>query len=180
MDKSKATHAGDTRVAGVKSGMVATVSGDLLKSDCNILIHQCNCFKAMGGGIAKQIKKRYPEAYEADKSDERKPTFKLGHYTYAYIEREERLIFNLYGQFKYAEFAPAYMKTIYPAFAQGLSEILTDVSEIAERNGINGNIKIGMPFGIGCGLGKGEWGEIQSIIERTSALHYKDIFLYKL
>ncbi len=163
-----------------RSGMILTVGGDLLKSDCNILIHQCNCFKAMGGGIAKQIKKRYPEAYEADRNDSREPTFRLGHYTYAYIGREERLIFNLYGQFKYAEFAPAYMKTIYPAFTQGLSEILTNVSEIAERKGMKGQNKIGMPFGIGCGLGKGDWNEIHSIIERISTQHNRGIYLYKL
>ena len=32
----------------------------------NNIAHSCNCQNVMGGGIAKQIKERYPQAYEAD------------------------------------------------------------------------------------------------------------------
>jgi O-acetyl-ADP-ribose deacetylase (regulator of RNase III) len=32
----------------------------------NAIAHSCNCQNVMGAGIAKQIKDRYPQAYEAD------------------------------------------------------------------------------------------------------------------
>ena len=36
------------------------IKGDLLKSDVPAIIHQCNCFHTMGGGIAVQIASKYP------------------------------------------------------------------------------------------------------------------------
>ncbi|MGA8944018.1 MAG: hypothetical protein WB502_15090 [Thermoactinomyces sp.] len=48
--------------------MIYIQQGDLLQSDCTVIAHQCNCFATMGAGIAKQIKERYPEAYEADRN----------------------------------------------------------------------------------------------------------------
>lgn len=35
---------------------VHEVHGDLLTSDCDLVIHCCNCFHTMGAGIAKSIK----------------------------------------------------------------------------------------------------------------------------
>ena len=44
--------------------------GDLLQyaqeGVFDVIIHGCNCFCTMGAGIAKAIKARFPEAYQAD------------------------------------------------------------------------------------------------------------------
>lgn len=32
----------------------------------NIILHGCNCFHTMGSGIAREIRARYPHAYDAD------------------------------------------------------------------------------------------------------------------
>lgn len=37
--------------------------GDVLNTDCWIIAHQVNCQGVMGGGLARQIKDRYPDAY---------------------------------------------------------------------------------------------------------------------
>lgn len=47
-----------------------TTRGDLIKlakkGKFDIIVHGCNCFCEMGAGIARQIKKTFPEAYRAD------------------------------------------------------------------------------------------------------------------
>ena len=44
--------------------MIKIIQGDILKSKENIRAHQTNSVGIMGSGLAKQIKKIYPEAYE--------------------------------------------------------------------------------------------------------------------
>jgi hypothetical protein len=47
-----------------------TVKGNLIElaeqGEFNIIVQGCNCFETMGSGIAREIKERYPAAYEAD------------------------------------------------------------------------------------------------------------------
>ena len=47
------------------------IKGDLIKfaleGNFDIIVHGCNCFHNMGGGIAKQIKQVFPAAYLEDK-----------------------------------------------------------------------------------------------------------------
>lgn len=46
------------------------LKGDLialaLEGEFSVIVHGCNCQCAMGKGIAKTIKTRFPEAYQAD------------------------------------------------------------------------------------------------------------------
>lgn len=44
--------------------MVIYKNDDLLLSDCNVICHQVNCKGVMNAGIAKSIRKRYPEVYK--------------------------------------------------------------------------------------------------------------------
>ena len=44
--------------------MIKLIIGDLLTCDANILAHQVNCMGVMGGGIAKQVKEKYPVAFD--------------------------------------------------------------------------------------------------------------------
>lgn len=59
--------------------------GDLISLARNghfdVIIHGCNCFCTMGAGIAAQISKEYPGAYEADLLTTRGDITKLGTYT---------------------------------------------------------------------------------------------------
>lgn len=32
----------------------------------DVIVHGCNCFNTMGSGIAKEVRERFPSAYEAD------------------------------------------------------------------------------------------------------------------
>lgn len=50
--------------------MMKTVHGNLIKmaleGKFDVIIHGCNCFNTFGAGIALQIKRIFPDAYEAD------------------------------------------------------------------------------------------------------------------
>ena len=48
--------------------MVQIIDGNLLDfpNDIKFIAHSCNTRNIMGAGIAKQIKDRYPMAYESD------------------------------------------------------------------------------------------------------------------
>ena len=50
----------------------------------DIIVHGCNCQNVMGSGIAKEIRERYPRAYEVDSGSVytyQYPVLKLGNFT---------------------------------------------------------------------------------------------------
>ena len=86
----------------------------------NAIAHSCNCQNVMGAGIAKQIKDRYPQAFEADTerwsneyNDGGNWRCQIGDYSKAEITKEEfttsilnrdiqqrvdKLIMNIFGK----------------------------------------------------------------------------------
>jgi hypothetical protein len=179
--------------------MLTIVKGDLLKSDCDIIAHQCNCQGVMGSGIAKQIRLQFPEAYQAFKDDDRTPREKLGTFTRGYNTscNLDRAIFcyNLYGQLHFGRFNVLY--TDYHALGAAINRMLLNVKEREKAiyNAAGGPprlhtawkklregtlFKIGLPYGIGCGLANGEWKMVEGIIENASVAHGREIFLYQL
>jgi len=58
------------------------ITGDLLalalQGQFDVIVHGCNCFCTMGAGIAKTIKKQFPEAYVADQNTQPADHTKLG------------------------------------------------------------------------------------------------------
>lgn len=93
-----------------------------------ILIQGCNCFHTMGKGIALEIKKRYPEAYEADLTSPYGDYDKLGTFTKATFERsgKELVIYNLYSQYKYGN---KEVMINYAAIERGLYAIVDDIMQ---------------------------------------------------
>jgi len=53
----------------------------------DVIIHGCNCFCTMGGGIAKTIKNEFIEAFNADRKTIKGSKDKLGTCSFANIER---------------------------------------------------------------------------------------------
>ena len=145
----------------------------------NNIAHSCNCRNIMGGGIAKQIKSRYPQAYEADAdfiNDEydHNGQFKhpLGNYSKAVIESKFLpnnigRIYNLYTQ---AGMGTGERQVHYEKFWQALKNMQEDLLFIQHETGEQQ--VLGLPHGISCGLAGGNWGIIKAMIE--------DIFLDSL
>ncbi len=128
--------------------------GKALDGDFDVIVHGCNCFCAMGGGIAREIRERFPEAEAADNQTQVGDASKLGRYTQAQIVRGVSFtIVNAYTQF-----TPACheQRTVdYRAVKEAFAKIAHDFP----------GKRIAYPM-IGAGLAKGDWNVIKGIIRR--------------
>lgn len=119
------------------------------------IVHQCNCFHTMGAGIAKQIRDRYPEAYDADRETKYGDKEKLGTFSVATIKNSPlKLVYNLYGQHHYGRVG---RNTSYDAVDHGLEKI--KIHAIS-----NGLTKLGVPHRMGCNLGGGNWDVVKAML----------------
>lgn len=137
--------------------MIIDKDVDIFDSKADVIVHSCNCFCTMGGGIALEIARRFPEASEADQKTESGDIGKLGKVGIVKVKsaNSPRFIANLYGQFDLGSWE---RKTNYEAIACGLEKIrdyfLTN----------DPNVTIAIPWNMGCGLGGGDWNVIEAII----------------
>ena len=145
--------------------MVIEVKGNLLLSNCEVIAHGCNCFHTMGAGIAHQIKKYFPQAYEADRRTEYASREKLG--TFSKAEQNGKTIYNLYTQYSTASL-PGDCVLDYQALRKALTALAKDTAL---------EVKIGIPW-IGCGLAGGDPIIVKDIIE--DIFSGRTVYLYSL
>ena len=135
--------------------------GDLIKlaleGEFDVIVHGCNCFCAMGAGIARQIKQTFPKAYEADRKTKSGDKDKLGTYSWALVNNGDSplIIINGYTQFHYSGKG---VLVDYTAVEQLFARLKTDFS----------GKRFGYPK-IGAGLAGGDWEVIQKIIDKALA-----------
>ena len=146
--------------------MINVIEGDLLDfpNDINVIAHSCNTRNIMGAGIAKQIKDRYPEAYEADwRAFNSNYGVTLGKFSKAEIN-DRKYIYNMYTQ---ATIGTG-REVDYEKFWQALKRVEQDLFEMKigkhEYDGSPPPI-LGLPWGISCGLAGGNWGIVKAMIE---------------
>lgn len=137
------------------------LKGDLislaLSGKFDVIIHGCNCFCSMGAGIAQQIKKTFPPAFQADLETASGDRTKLGTYSRATIKisKNPLTIANGYTQYHYSG---PHVLADYDAITALFSRIKVDFS----------GKKIGYPR-IGAGLARGDWKKISEIIDHQLA-----------
>jgi O-acetyl-ADP-ribose deacetylase (regulator of RNase III) len=145
------------------------IQGNLLDfpNGINMIFHSANTENIMGAGIARQIRERYPQAYKAD-SDLFIPKGRkrLGYYSQALVSGDSedcKLVVNLYSQ-RLGEDSVWGCPTNYFALRDALRSCLHD------RITFSGHYDepiCGFPFGMGCGLGGGDWKIVEYIIRET-------------
>lgn len=132
--------------------MIEQRAGDIFEQkDIDYIIHQCNLFWTFGSGIAAEIKKRFPWAYEADCKTVYGSKSKLGWFS---IAEGKVGIVNIYSQ---NGISATHRQTNYAA----MGKALFDLEGMYNEN----KVVFGIPFGIGCGLGGGDWKVVRPIIE---------------
>lgn len=133
--------------------MIHVVQGDLLNVRDGCIVHQTNCRGVIGSGIAKQIRDRWPQVYHAYKEmcDTTNPYDLFGDCQFVFVDN--LCIVNLFGQLNYSM-----EKMIYTNY-----EAFRSCCKIMEHH-IPYTDRISIPYGIGCGLGGGDWDIILSII----------------
>ncbi len=150
------------------------ITGNLLDMAENqkfdAIVHGCNCFHTMGGGIAGQIADRYPQVPRDDSQNTiyGHPA-KLGTYRvvsvnkrykespkFAGVESKREVIsipeftvINAYTQFQPG---PDFMQSIFPVLLGRLNK------DFAGKH-------LGFPL-IGCGIGGGDWEQVMNELLR--------------
>lgn len=135
--------------------MINIINADIFTTNARVVCHQVNCIGFMGAGIAKQIKHRFPEAYKEYRQhcDLYSPEDLIGTVQLVFVK--DKIIANLFGQINCGKNKGQH--TSYEAIRKGFSEL----DKYAEMN----NCEIALPYGIGCGLGGGDWDTVYKIIE---------------
>ena len=145
--------------------------GDIVLGNYPIICQQVNCKGVMGSGLAKQIRTKYPEAYNS--------------YTYFIKQCKEfdepllgsvnkvilhdgRILFNMFAQDGYGRDK---RYTDYTAFEHCLEENRLLVPE---------NKTIAIPYLIGCGLGGGDWYIIKGMLEDFSNIIKNKVIIVAL
>ncbi len=138
--------------------MLKIIKGDLIamakNNEFDIIVHGCNCFNAMGAGVALQIANNFPDAKLADDETVRGDAGKLGTYT---IGMHGRLvILNAYTQYSTVT-RDGQDVFEYNSFQRVLEKISTRF----------GCWRIGLPM-IGMGLAGGDPAKIIPMIENAA------------
>lgn len=122
----------------------------------DVIVQGCNCFCTMGSGLAKEIKERYPAAYEVDRQTASGDREKLGSYTMAIVEKGdyEFAIVNAYTQYAYNRKGETTDRFEYGAFLDALITLVDACGEM----------RIGLPY-IGMGLAGGDKDLILNLIK---------------
>jgi O-acetyl-ADP-ribose deacetylase (regulator of RNase III) len=144
---------------------------NLLNIKQGIICHQTNCIGVMGGGIALQIRNKWPNVYKQYvnecESFKNNPKYLLGHVQDIVIN-DKLVISNCFGQI-----FPGYgLMTNYAAWDKILDK-LRDLQNYF-------HLDLHFPWMIGCGLAGGDWNimfkKFCDIFENSSDI----IFIHKL
>lgn len=133
--------------------MLKHTKGNLLDlaeaGEFDVIVHGCNCFNIMGGGIAREIAKKYPSAARADRSTRYGDYMKLGNWTEFNTGRFT--ILNCYTQYSMSKGEDVFEYVAFELILQKLSYA-------------HGNKRIGLPY-IGMGLAGGDKERIMKMLE---------------
>lgn len=119
--------------------MILNYTGDIFASDEKIIAHGCNCIGLMGAGIARTIKNRYPEVYEAYYDECNKGKFIPGSVLPVICHNEDRIIVNLGTQ-------------LQPGADATFHRLKLSFDNMFMRMSMKGLTRVAMPL-IGCGIG---------------------------
>lgn len=134
---------------------IKEVQGDLLTSSAKVRCHQVNCRGVMGAGLAKQVKEKYPEAFEQYKAlCDQFGSSLLGH-TQFVVCHDGTIIANLFAQ---DEYGSDKVQTNMGA----LDDCMAQVAAFCFRVGV----QPAFPKLLGCGLAGGNWEDVLNLIQQ--------------
>ena len=138
--------------------MVKTINCDIFDSSATTILHVANIYCSFGTGIAKEIRKRYPRAYQVDKMTKHADSSKIGQFTFAAADKnQEQSVANLYAM---TGIGTSKRQLSYDALIECLENLKSWMIKMEMDNEI-----IGIPYGMGAGLAGGDWIIVESIIQ---------------
>ena len=139
--------------------MLKHTKGNLLDlaeaGEFDVIVQGCNCFNTMGGGIAREIRERYPEVAHVDSKTARGDYHKLGNWTSEVVIRKngtvEFDVVNAYTQYNMSQGTDVFEYTAFQLILEKLAFAFPSK-------------RIGLPY-IGMGLAGGDKATIIPMIE---------------
>lgn len=130
------------------------------------ICHGCNIHNTFGAGLAAQIRKVFPSAYQADTDAYKGGVSNLGEISFSKIkwDKKDKWIFNLYQQEKFGPLALDY---------KALKNSMTKMREVCEKL----ELSVAIPFRIGCGLSGGDWRVVLEDIKEIWKNHKKEVII---
>ena len=165
---------------GPEENSVVVVNGQsVLDSDCDIIIHCCNCLHKMGAGIAKTLAFEYPDVYQKDLETPYNTSLKLGCYSSVLVSNRNMFksqipyvtFVNLYGQYRYGGRGRRY--ACYKAIRLGITRFVENL----KKQGCPPTVKIGT-YWLGCYRAGGEMIYVREIFKRAFDNSPYKLFVY--
>lgn len=145
--------------------------GNLLEAKERFILHGCNSSGyAFSSGVAGEIRKKYPQAYDAYINTSKKRKLILGQ-TIWVSTNDDRTIINAITQKTYGN-----NKNILYVSYDAIKIVILDMNTFFSNSDNKEIMKIGMPL-IGCGLANGDWKIVSKIIEEESTNFQPVVYL---
>lgn len=128
------------------------IDKNILNVDHGVIVHQVNCKKVMGAGLAKAIREKWPNVYNVYQQSD----LKLGSILIVPIEAN-LFVCNIYGQY---DFGNSYQTGITYTNYAAVETALKTLSESYVSK-----YPTYFPYKIGCGLAGGDWSIYKRLIE---------------
>lgn len=157
--------------------MVRIINQDLLSdiTPNTIILQQVNCLGVMGSGLALQIRNKWSNVYlEYRKFCQDNPNA-FGKIQLIGVEKDI-ILCNAFGQ---NGISKTKLMTNYDAWRGMILPILSSTLELLEKK-TNKKWNVRCPYGIGCGLGGGNWDTMLGLIENQFKDSKFDFFICKL
>jgi len=145
------------------------VIGNVVEASEDIICHGCNAQGAMGSGVAKAIRDKWPEVYDKYRDVYFKQGLNLGDCVLGFPKDDKtKIIGNLITQ---KEFGTYQRQVNYCAISKSLEKMMFVLGKL------NSNIAIPR---IGAGLGGGDWNIIESILIDFEKMYDVEFVVYDL
>lgn len=161
--------------------MIHNVHGSVLEGlpKHSIIMHQVNCLGVAGAGVALQIKKAFPGWFDAyhshvkwfqdGKFDELLGTF------HQFKVSDDLIVCSAFAQ---GGISKAQVMTDYNAWLEICKKVVKDVERQNLASGLTWTVHV--PYGIGCGLGGGDWNRMMDIFKYYFEQSPVDLYIHKL
>jgi O-acetyl-ADP-ribose deacetylase (regulator of RNase III) len=148
---------------------ISYIKQDVTRVVMGIVAHGVNCQHTMGSGVAKAIREKWPQVYDAYMKAPKGKTM-LGVCQLVPIDhgRDDLFVANLYTQLFYG----------YGGKYADVDAIENALLMCTRYAGIY-DLPVFMPR-IGCGLGGLNWEEVEPIVERAVKMHDVEIYVCDL
>ena len=163
--------------------MIKFCEGDLLKSGCDIICHQVNEYGVMGAGIAKQIKEKYPKAFEDYVKAIKEKTSKGENLPLIALSKQPDgvIVANMFTQ-RRGETDLELLRNAVVFLGMQIIDLFITKLKFNDKNGafFDRPFRVGIPYKYGCGIAKGDWESVLKVWEDVfGEMEYIDLEVWK-